>query len=149
MNSRKPLALNLQEMAGRNPKNLPKIRMRTLGRRKKNKGRGKRGAPKGHRGATRPVPDQVDREEVFAPPQVCECGCERISPLDDFDVRYIEDIPPAMYIFVKHQLDSKSRNRCQVSRSLLFDLVRKKRTDQFTETPGTDQTPARIIHPRG
>lgn len=57
-------------------------------------GRGKRGAPKGHRGGTRPIPEHVDVERVFPPPEVCQCGCERVRPLDDFDARYIEDIPP-------------------------------------------------------
>jgi len=85
-------------------------------KKKKKKGRGKRGAPKGHRGATRPVPDQVDREEVFAPPQVCECGCEHISPLDDFDVRYIEDIPPVSKIVTR---EIYLRGRCEGCGSLL------------------------------
>ena len=68
---------------------------------KKKKGQGKRGAPEGHRGATRPVPGHVDREEVFPAPQVCKCGCARVSPLDDFDVRYIEDIPPVSKIVTR------------------------------------------------
>ncbi|MBT4821265.1 MAG: IS66 family transposase [Candidatus Marinimicrobia bacterium] len=55
---------------------------------------GKRGAPKGHRGRTRPVPATVDKEQVIAPAEVCECGCSDITPLLDFDARYIEDIPP-------------------------------------------------------
>jgi len=77
---------------------------------KKKKGRGKRGAPEGHRGATRPVPDHVDREEVFSAPQVCECGCARVSPLDDFDVRYIEDIPPVSKIVTR---EIYLRGRCE------------------------------------
>jgi len=57
-------------------------------------GPGKRGAPKGHRGRTRQVPATIDREEVFAPAERCSCGGAEIQPLDDYDVRYVEDIPP-------------------------------------------------------
>jgi len=56
--------------------------------------KGKRGAPKGHRGATRTVPATIDKEKVIAPADVCSCGCSDITPLLDFDMRYVEDIPP-------------------------------------------------------
>lgn len=54
----------------------------------------RRGAPKGHRGNTRPIPDRVDREEVFLPPETCDCGCGEILPGTEYDAKYIEDIPP-------------------------------------------------------
>ena len=57
-------------------------------------GGGKRGAPKGHRGRTRDVPDKVDREVVVAPAATCTCGCSHVTPLPEFDARYVEDIPP-------------------------------------------------------
>lgn len=57
-------------------------------------GPGRRGAPKGHRGGTRPVPETVDREKVIAPAGECTCGCCSVDPTTEFDVRYIEDIPP-------------------------------------------------------
>lgn len=53
----------------------------------------KRGAPRGHRGRTREVPNTIDREQVIAPADLCSCGCSEITPLLDFDVRYVEDIP--------------------------------------------------------
>ncbi len=62
----------------------------------------RRGAPPGHRGATRKIPQKIDREEIIAPPQFCSCGCDRILPLDDFDSRYVEDIPPVS-VQVTHQ----------------------------------------------
>ena len=55
--------------------------------------KGKRGAPKGHRGRTRDVPTTIHREEVIGPADQCSCGCCDISPLLDFDIRYVEDIP--------------------------------------------------------
>ncbi len=55
---------------------------------------GKRGAPKGHRGRTRDVPPTFDREQVIAPADLCSCGCSDVIPLLDYDLRYVEDIPP-------------------------------------------------------
>ena len=54
----------------------------------------RRGAPKGHRGNSRPIPERVDREEVFMPPETCDCGCGDILPGTEYDAKYIEDIPP-------------------------------------------------------
>jgi len=55
----------------------------------------KRGAPKGHRGNTRPIPTQIDKEEEVSPPDCCpHCGGSHLLELEDFDSRYIEDIPP-------------------------------------------------------
>ena len=54
----------------------------------------KRGAPKGHRGASRTIPDHYDHERFIAPVTSCNCGCESVTAMTDFDVRYVEDIPP-------------------------------------------------------
>lgn len=58
----------------------------------------KRGAPKGHRGRSRPIPEKIDFTEVIAPPDTCECGSNNIDPIDTFDSKYIEDIPPVSVI---------------------------------------------------
>lgn len=56
----------------------------------------KRGAPEGHRGASRktPKPEEADKTEIVMPPQQCSCGCSNISITDNFDTKYIEDLPP-------------------------------------------------------
>ena len=69
----------------------------------------KRGAPKGHRGRSRPVPDKIDFTEVIPPPDTCDCGNHHIDPLDTFDSKYIEDIPPVSKI-VTHR--KYQRGRC-------------------------------------
>jgi transposase len=56
----------------------------------------KRGAPKGHRGASRPVPSNIDDDNIIEPPAVCSCGCGEIIMTDEFDDRYIEDILPVI-----------------------------------------------------
>ena len=63
---------------------------------------GKRGAPKGHRGNTRPIPDSVDVETVIGPPQFCDCGADEVVPLTEFDLRYVEDIPPVTRIVTRY-----------------------------------------------
>ena len=65
----------------------------TDAKQKPKSGGGKRGAPKGHRGKTRDIPTTIDREQVIAPAESCTCGCSEITPLSDFDVRYVEDMP--------------------------------------------------------
>lgn len=52
----------------------------------------KRGAPKGHKGASRKIPDIVTEKVHIPPVSTCNCGCEEITPLDQFDEHYIEDI---------------------------------------------------------
>lgn len=61
----------------------------------------RRGAPKGHRGGSRPVPDQIDAEEVHPPAEKCECGCCSITPLYEYDAKYIEDIPPVCRVVTR------------------------------------------------
>ncbi len=69
----------------------------------------KRGAPKGHRGRSRPIPDKIDFTEVIPPPDTCDCGNHHIDPIDTFDSKYIEDIPPVSKI-VTHR--KYQRGRC-------------------------------------
>ena len=69
----------------------------------------KRGAPKGHRGRSRPIPDKIDFTEVIPPPDTCDCGNPHIDPIDTFDSKYIEDIPPVSRI-VTHR--KYQRGRC-------------------------------------
>ena len=69
----------------------------------------KRGAPKGHRGRSRPIPEKIDFTEVIPPPETCDCGSHHIDPLDAFDSKYIEDIPPVSRI-VTHR--KYQRGRC-------------------------------------
>jgi hypothetical protein len=52
----------------------------------------KKDAPPGHIGKTRPIPDNVDNQQVIAPPDICpHCGGTDIVPKDDFISKYIED----------------------------------------------------------
>lgn len=69
----------------------------------------KRGAPKGHRGRTRPIPEKVDFTEVIPPPDRCDCGCGDIEPVEAYDSRYIEDIPPVSRIVTERKYQ---RGRC-------------------------------------
>lgn len=69
----------------------------------------KRGAPIGHRGRSRPVPEQIDFTEVIPPPETCSCGSHHIDPVNTFDSKYIEDIPPVSRI-VTHR--KYQRGRC-------------------------------------
>ena len=69
----------------------------------------KRGAPKGHRGRTRPIPTKIDFTEVIPPPAQCDCGSREITPLEAFDSKYIEDIPPVSRIVTERQYQ---RGRC-------------------------------------
>ena len=69
----------------------------------------KRGAPKGHRGRSRPIPDKIDFTEVIQPPTICACGNHHVAPIDVFDSKYIEDIPPVSRI-VTHR--KYQRGRC-------------------------------------
>ena len=70
----------------------------------------KRGAPKGHRGRTRPIPEKVDFTEIIPPPDHCDCGCGDIQPLDAYDSRYVEDIPPVSRIVTERKYQ---RGRCR------------------------------------
>ncbi|RKZ11907.1 IS66 family transposase [bacterium] len=58
----------------------------------------KRGAPKGHCGRSRPIPEKIDFTEEIPPPEKCDCGSHDIEPIDSFDSKYIEDIPPVSKI---------------------------------------------------
>ncbi len=69
----------------------------------------KRGAPKGHRGRSRPIPAQIDFTELIPSPATCACGNHHIDPIDTFDSKYIEDIPPVSRI-VTHR--KYQRGRC-------------------------------------
>ncbi len=69
----------------------------------------RRGAPKGHRGASRGVPERVDRTEEIPPPGVCPCGCAAIEPMDEFDLKWTEDIPPVCRVVT---LSKYRRGRC-------------------------------------
>ena len=69
----------------------------------------KRGAPKGHRGRSRPIPETIDFTEEIPPPETCDCGSHHIDPLDAFDSKYIEDIPPVSKV-VTHR--KYQRGRC-------------------------------------
>ncbi|MDP6630251.1 MAG: IS66 family transposase [Kiritimatiellia bacterium] len=69
----------------------------------------KRGAPKGHQGRSRPIPDKIDFTEMIPPPDTCDCGNHHIDPIDTFDSKYIEDIPPVSRI-VTHR--KYQRGRC-------------------------------------
>jgi hypothetical protein len=69
----------------------------------------KRGAPKGHRGRSRPIPEKVDFTEVIPPPDRCDCGCGDIEPVEAYDSRYIEDIPPVSRIVTERKYQ---RGRC-------------------------------------
>lgn len=40
------------------------------------------------------MPETVHHEQVMGPARTCNCGCCDLVPLLDFDVRYVEDIPP-------------------------------------------------------
>jgi len=54
----------------------------------------RRGAPTGHRGASRPVPKNIDDTHMVPPPGQCNCGGIHIQPTDQFDHKYVQDIPP-------------------------------------------------------
>jgi hypothetical protein len=69
----------------------------------------KRGAPKGHRGRSRPIPEKIDFTELIPPPETCDCGSHHVDPIDAFDSKYIEDIPPVSRI-VTHR--KYQRGRC-------------------------------------
>jgi transposase len=71
--------------------------------------RRKRGAPKGRRGRSRPIPAKIDFTELIPPPETCGCGSHNIDPIDAFDSKYIEDIPPVSKI-VTHR--KYQRGRC-------------------------------------
>jgi len=60
----------------------------------------KRGAPKGHKGKTRFIPKHVDFEEIIPALTDCHCGGQ-IEGLDEYDQKYIEDIPPICKITTK------------------------------------------------
>lgn len=75
----------------------------------KKKNGGKRGAPKGHRGASRKIPDRFDRERVIGPVDTCDCGCGIVSPTTEFDVRYVEDVPPVCAVVTR---EIYLRGRC-------------------------------------
>jgi hypothetical protein len=70
----------------------------------------KRGAPKGHKGRTRPIPDKIDFTELIPPPETCDCGSHDVDPIDAFDSKYIEDIPPVSRV-VTHR--KYQRGRCK------------------------------------
>jgi hypothetical protein len=70
----------------------------------------RRGAPRGHRGRTRPIPQQIDFTELIPPPERCDCGCTDIDPLQIYDCRYIEDIPPVSRIVTEQKYQ---RGRCR------------------------------------
>lgn len=72
----------------------------------------KRGAPKGHRGRSRPIPDKVDFTEIIPPPEHCDCGCEDIEPVDVYDSRYTEDIPPVSRIVTERKCQRGRCRRC-------------------------------------
>ena len=72
----------------------------------------KRGAPKGHRGRTRPIPEKVDFTEIIPPPEHCDCGCEDIEPVDVYDSRYTENIPPVSRIVTEHKYQRGRCRRC-------------------------------------
>jgi len=55
---------------------------------------GRRGAPKGHRGASRKVPVHFHQEQNVEASKQCRCGCSDVDPIDQYDHKYIEDIPP-------------------------------------------------------
>lgn len=68
------------------------------------KTRRRRGAPRGHRGATRPIPSHIDQIEVVHAPRVCEhCGSHEVRESQEFDSRYIEDIPPVVRVVTHRQ----------------------------------------------
>jgi hypothetical protein len=73
---------------------------------------GKRGAPKGHRGCSRPIPKKIDFTEVITPPLSCECGSHSIEPIDVFDSKYIEDIPPVSKIVTHYKYQRGRCTRC-------------------------------------
>ena len=57
----------------------------------------KRGAPRGHVGNTRPIPDNVDNQQIIEPPDICpHCGGTDTVLEDDFISKYIEDIIPVV-----------------------------------------------------
>jgi hypothetical protein len=72
----------------------------------------RRGAPVGHTGATRPLPQphEVTREETGPPPTACPCGCTDIDLLDEYDDRFLEDIPPVVRIVTRIRY---RRGRCR------------------------------------
>ncbi|MFC1453466.1 IS66 family transposase [Verrucomicrobiota bacterium] len=72
----------------------------------------KRGAPKGHRGRTRPIPEKVDFTEIIPPPDHCDCGCEDIEPVDVYDSRHTEDIPPVSRIVTERRYQRGRCRRC-------------------------------------
>ncbi len=65
----------------------------------KKEGKKPRGAPVGHPGATREIPDHWDQEEVIPPPPICpKCGKAHLVPVDKFDTKFREDIPPIVKV---------------------------------------------------
>ena len=72
----------------------------------------KRGAPKGHRGRSRPVPAKIDFTEMIPPPGTCACGSHHIDPIDAFDSKYIEDIPPVSRIVTHLRYQRGRCSRC-------------------------------------
>ncbi len=68
-----------------------------------------RGAPKGHRGRTRLIPKKIDFTEVIPPAEQCACGSREIVPLEAYDSKYIEDIPPVSRIVTERKYQ---RGRC-------------------------------------
>ncbi|UCD79314.1 MAG: transposase [Desulfobacterales bacterium] len=57
----------------------------------------KRGAPVGHMGKTRPISDNVNNQQIVAPPDICpHCGGTETVLEDDFISKYIEDIVPVV-----------------------------------------------------
>jgi transposase len=71
----------------------------------------RRGAPAGHPGACRavPRPEEVTREVVGPPSPFCPCGCTDIEPLDEYDERFVEDIPPVARLVTRIRYP---RGRC-------------------------------------
>jgi hypothetical protein len=72
----------------------------------------RRGAPVGHTGATRarPRPEQITHEQVGPQAPFCTCGCTDIDPLDEYDERFVEDIPPVERIVTRIRYP---RGRCR------------------------------------
>lgn len=78
----------------------------------KPKASGKRpGRKAGHVGASRPVPDRIDRTQVYPALEICECG-GATEETGEVESTIVQDIPPVKVENVKHVAPVRRCRRC-------------------------------------
>ena len=108
---KKRLQKQLKESLGVSPKSINTQKNSSKGDNKKDTKK-KRGAPKGHKGKSRLLPDSWNSTEIIPAVSTCSCG-HTVEPIDEYDHKYIEDIPEISKITIKKSYQLGRCSKCQ------------------------------------